>query len=243
VVAPTDGGGTVAFYADGSSTSLGSCGAQILSQAGASYQATCSTTTLAVGSHTLSATYSGDASYAGSSGSTNVSITEASAPNNPPPSGGAGGANGGGGSGGGSPGEKGGVLGNHIAKATSAQIATLLAGQLTPSGKAAKIAALVRRGGWAELFRALEAGTATIDWYELPKGATLARKNKARPVLVAAGHLTFSVAGTATLNVKLTSAGKRLLQHAKHVKLIAKGTLTPAGTAPITVTKTFIVKR
>jgi len=81
-----------------------------------------------------------------------------------------------------------------------------------------------------------------IDWYELPKGATLARKTKARLVLVAAGHLTFSVAGTETLNVKLTSAGKRLLKHVKHLKLTARGTFTPTGMAPITATKIFDVK-
>jgi hypothetical protein len=237
-VAPTDGGGTIAFYADGSSMPLSGCGAQTLSHAGASYQATCSTTTLAVGSHTLSAVYSGDASYAGSSGSANLSIDSV-----PEPTGGGSTIGSGGGSGGGSPGAKGGVLGNHSAKASAAQIAALLARQLTPSGRGAKIAALVRRGGWAELFRALEAGTAVIDWYELPKGATLAKKTKVRPELVAAGRLTFSAAGTATLNVKLTSTGKRLLKHANHLKLTAKGTFAPPGMTPIVATKTFVLKR
>jgi hypothetical protein len=240
VVAPTDGGGTVEFYADGSSTPISGCGAQTLSQAGASFQATCSTTGLAAGSHTVSAAYSGDASYAGSAGSTNLSVES-----RPESIGGGGGSTtgGGGNGGGGSPGAKGGVLGNHIAKASAAQIAALLAGQLTPSGRAAKIAVLVRRRGWAEPFRALEAGMAVIDWYELPKGATLARGTKVRPVLVATGHLAFSAARTETLNVKLTNAGERLLQHAKHLKLTAKGTFTPTGAAPITATKIFVVKR
>jgi Concanavalin A-like lectin/glucanases superfamily/Bacterial Ig-like domain (group 3)/IPT/TIG domain len=74
-VAPTDGGGSVAFYADGSTTPLGNCGAQALTLNGSAYQASCSTSSLALGSHALSATYSGDASYAGSSGGANVSIT------------------------------------------------------------------------------------------------------------------------------------------------------------------------
>ncbi len=74
-VAPTDGGGSVAFYADGSSTALSNCDAQALTPSGGAYQASCSTSSLALGSHALSATYSGDASYAGSSGATNVSIT------------------------------------------------------------------------------------------------------------------------------------------------------------------------
>ena len=75
VVTPTDGGGTVAFYADGSSTPISDCGAQTLSQVGASYQATCSTAGLPAGRRSLSATYSGDASYAESSGSANLSVS------------------------------------------------------------------------------------------------------------------------------------------------------------------------
>ncbi len=241
VVAPTDGGGTVAFYADGSSTPISDCGAQTLSQSGTSSQATCSTTGLAVGSHTLSAAYSGDASYAGSSGSANLSVSSPSEPSEP--TGGGSTTGSGGSSGGGSPGAKGGVLSYQIVHVTSTQIAAMLAGQLIPSGRAARIAALLKHGGWVVAFRALEAGTAMIGWYQLPQGAKLAKRTKVKPVLVAAGHLTFSVTGTATLNVKLTSAGKRLLQHARHLKLTAKGTFTPTGTAPVIATKTFVLKR
>jgi flagellar biosynthesis GTPase FlhF len=72
VVAPTDSGGSVAFYADGSSTPLANCGAQALTMTSG---ATCSTSSLLIGTHALSATYSGDASYAGSSGATSVTVT------------------------------------------------------------------------------------------------------------------------------------------------------------------------
>jgi hypothetical protein len=83
-----------------------------------------------------------------------------------------------------------------------------------------------------------------IDWNEFPRGATLAKqKTRVSPVLVATGRLTFSIAGTATLDVKLTSAGRRLLEHAKQLELTAKGTFTPTGTAPIAATKTFVLKR
>ncbi len=75
LVAPTDGGGSVAFYADGSATPLANCGAQALTTAAAGYQATCSTAALAIGGHTLKAVYSGDASYAESSGTTSISVT------------------------------------------------------------------------------------------------------------------------------------------------------------------------
>ena len=69
-VTPTDGGGTVAFYADGSATPISGCGTQLLTQAsGSTYTATCTTSSLAAGSHAIAASYSGDSNYAGSTGS------------------------------------------------------------------------------------------------------------------------------------------------------------------------------
>jgi Ca2+-binding RTX toxin-like protein len=63
---PTAGNTTMAFYADGSSTPLPGCGAVGLTSVGGSYQATCSTSGLAIGSHPIRAVYSGDAGYVGS---------------------------------------------------------------------------------------------------------------------------------------------------------------------------------
>ena len=156
---------------------------------------------------------------------------------------GGGGSGGGGGSSGGGSSGGGGVLGGRTVVVSSAQVATLLAGELTPSGKAAKIAALLKGGGFTVVFKALEAGTAVINWYQVPPGAKLAKKAKPKPVLVATGRRTFSAAGTATIKIKLTAAGKRLLKHAKKLKLTAKGTFTPTGKAPITATRTFVLKR
>jgi hypothetical protein len=128
-------------------------------------------------------------------------------------------------------------------KEAAALIPALLAGQLTPSGKKAKIAALLKSGGFTVAFKALEAGTVVINWYYLPPGAKLAKKAKPKPVLVASGKLTFSAAGTAKVKLKLTAAGKSLLKHAKKLKLTAKGTFTPTGKTPITASKTFVLKR
>jgi hypothetical protein len=66
---PTDGGGSVAFYADGSTTPISGCGARLLTFSTGTYQASCPTSTLGAGPHSISATYSGDTDYAGSSGS------------------------------------------------------------------------------------------------------------------------------------------------------------------------------
>ncbi|HST33224.1 MAG TPA: hypothetical protein VLJ80_06860 [Solirubrobacteraceae bacterium] len=126
---------------------------------------------------------------------------------------------------------------------TAAQIAALLAGGLVPSGKASKIAALLKHGGFAVKLSALEAGSATIDWYQLPPGAKLARHVKPKPVLVAAGHLRFAAAGTGPLKLKLTPAGKKLLKRAKRLKLTARGTFTPNGGTAVKATRRFLLKR
>jgi hypothetical protein len=125
---------------------------------------------------------------------------------------------------------------------SSARIAALLASEITPSGKASKIAALSRRGWFALAFKALEAGAAVVQWYQLPRGAMLARKSKAKPILVAAGQLDFSTAGTKTVKLRLTTAGKRLLRNAKRLKLIARGSFRPSGKSPIIVTRSFVLR-
>jgi hypothetical protein len=127
--------------------------------------------------------------------------------------------------------------------ATSVQIASLLTGEITPAGKTAKIAALLKSDVFSISFRALEAGTAVIGWYEVPSGAHLANRAKPKPVLVASGRQSFSAAGTATIKIKLTAAGRRLLKHARQLRLTAKGTFTPVGKAPIGTTKSFVLKR
>ena len=136
----------------------------------------------------------------------------------------------------------GGVLGSTAQHVSAEEIQVLLRTELTPNGKGAKIAALLKAGGWTITFRALEAGTAVIYWYRLPPGAKLARA-KAKPVLVAVGQASFAAAGTSKLKVKLTLAGKRLLRHGRSLKLTAKGVFTPSGEAPVTATKAFVLKR
>jgi streptogramin lyase len=124
-----------------------------------------------------------------------------------------------------------------------AQIAALLRRELVPAGKKARIATLLRLGGFTLTFKAPEAGKAVIDWYWLPPGAKLSRKSKAKPILVASGGMTFLAAGTRKMKINLTATGKRLLKNTTIVKLTAKGTFTPAGETPVTVTKGFVLKR
>lgn len=112
-----------------------------------------------------------------------------------------------------------------------------------PGGTAAKIVALLKSGGIVIPLKAPGAGTAVIDWYQVPLGARLAKKTNARPILVASGKLTFPGAGTARIRIKLTVAGKRLLKHAKQLTLTAEGIFTPIGSPLVSARRTFVLKR
>jgi hypothetical protein len=127
------------------------------------------------------------------------------------------------------------------ATVSGAQISALLQAEIMPLGKAASIRALLKAGGFAFLFRALEAGNAAVGWYQVPSGAHVAR-SRPKPVLVAQGQTSFAAAGTGTLTVKLTAAGRKLVKHAKHIRLTSKGSFTPTGRTPVTKITTFTLK-
>jgi len=74
LVDPTDGGGTVRFTSDGAT--IPGCGATGFgSGGGTTWQALCSTAALPAGDHTIVATYSGDTSYASSTGQSSISVS------------------------------------------------------------------------------------------------------------------------------------------------------------------------
>jgi hypothetical protein len=123
------------------------------------------------------------------------------------------------------------------------QIAALLSEELVPSGKLARISALLKHNGYGRAIKALEAGTVTIAWYRGPRGATLTSKGKRKSVLVASGRHVFAEPGSATIKIRLTSAGRRLLKHAKQLRLIARGTFTPVAQPPVAVLRRFTVRR
>jgi hypothetical protein len=117
---------------------------------------------------------------------------------------------------------------------TAARIRALLRAQITPRGQAARIGALLKCG-YRLPFRALTAGTAKVRWYLLRK--------RHQPVLIASGRHRFAAAGSATITVKLTAAGRRQLRRAKHLGLTAKGTFTPATAPPVTAARRFTLRR
>jgi hypothetical protein len=117
---------------------------------------------------------------------------------------------------------------------TAAQIRALLRAQIAPHGRAARIGALLAHG-YALRFRALTAGTAVVEWYRPQRGG--------KPVLIASGRRTFAAAGTATIAIELTAAGRKELLRAKHLVLAAQGTFTRAGAPAVTATRLFMLRR
>ncbi len=122
---------------------------------------------------------------------------------------------------------------------TPAQIKKSLSAALLPHGTSAKIAAVLRAGGYTVAFKALAGGTAEIHWYAVPPRAHLTTGTNPKAVLVATSKLTFRNASTRNMKLKLTPAGTRLLRHAKTIKLTASGAFTPTGKQPILATRTF----
>jgi hypothetical protein len=78
-----------------------------------------------------------------------------------------------------------------------------------------------------------------VQWDFFPPGAKLARHRKAKPVLVGAGTVMFSHAGTGSLAIRLTPAGKRLLRHGKRLRIEAKATFKSGHGAATSVVKEF----
>ena len=124
--------------------------------------------------------------------------------------------------------------------ALASQAKSALTEQLAPRGKGAKLASLRKAGGYIFSFSAPTAGTLTISWYVVPKGARLASAR--RPVLVATAAANASKPGSVKVDVKLTAKGKQLLRHAGSVTLTAKGSFTPLGKPAVITFKTFTIK-
>ncbi len=123
---------------------------------------------------------------------------------------------------------------------TEAQLRANLTMQLGIKGARIRIATLRKRGRYSYGFTALTAGTLAIDWYYLPPGVHLAA---AKPVLLAAGKVSFASAGTRVITLRLSALGRRLLRHHKRIKLTARGSFTPRGKRAIIASKSFKLTR
>jgi beta-galactosidase len=122
-----------------------------------------------------------------------------------------------------------------------ARVRRALAGVLTPKGASARIARLLKRGGYTFRFDAPSTGKLVIEWdYEPPRKR---HAKKPKPVRVAAGTASIRKAGRTSVKVRLTPRGRRLLKHAKREKLTARVSFTPIGRSTTTRSKLIELKR
>jgi hypothetical protein len=127
--------------------------------------------------------------------------------------------------------------------AHSAQIAASLAGQLVPPPQASTIAALLRRGSCPIRFKSLTAGVVSIRWYGTPRDVGSAAARPAQRSLLAAGRVRFAGPRRLTVEVALTPLGRRTLARHAPLQLTALGTFTPAGSEPVSATRSFTLAR
>ena len=125
-------------------------------------------------------------------------------------------------------------------EATAAVVASLKTTVPSPA-TAAKLASLLRTGGYAFSFTAPAPGVLSVSWYLVPKGAKLSAA--AKPVLVAAGGASPSRAGATKIVVRLNPAGRKLLRRRGAIRLTAKDTFTPSGESPVSETGTFLLRK
>lgn len=119
---------------------------------------------------------------------------------------------------------------------SAARLKASLRSQLAPHGAAARIGALLTTGHYRLSFKALRAGTVTIDSYHSPASG------HAKPVLLAAGKRTFSRSGTHAITITLTAAGRNLLRSVQRVALTARASATGPAER-VTASTTFTLKR
>ena len=124
---------------------------------------------------------------------------------------------------------------------STAHIRAGLVKQLAPRGKAARIASLLKKGGYTFRFRTLTAGRLEIDWDAVAR----VKRSKAnvKSARLAIGKARFAHAGLVKLTITLTKAGERMLKPARSLRLIAHGIYRPTGQPAVTATTKFTLRR
>jgi hypothetical protein len=129
----------------------------------------------------------------------------------------------------------------HTEEEALVALKSALRGALT--AKAPKLGALLKHGGFTLAFSSSEPGTLVIQWWQVPPGAHLAKKGRAKPVLVAQGEARFAGPGVGKVKVGLTRAGRRLLAHTSRLKLTNQARFTPTGQPAISAKGVLTLQR
>jgi hypothetical protein len=92
--------------------------------------------------------------------------------------------------------------------------------------KAPTIAALLKAGGENLSFTAPSAGLLSVEW--TTSGAHTA-SHQTKPVLIASASKSVAATGRSTIRLRLTAAGRKLLEHSRSLRLVETATFQPVG--------------
>ncbi len=133
-----------------------------------------------------------------------------------------------------------GVIGSRVTNtATIAALEAAIAKQLAPTGHKATIAQLLLNGGFKLTFSAPSKGTAKISWSYVPPMTKGAHKTARRSILIASGKHSFKALGKATIEIRLTAAGRRMLLGVSHLRVVATCVFAPPSGQSLTASKSF----
>lgn len=120
---------------------------------------------------------------------------------------------------------------------SAAQVRASVAKQLTPTGGAARIGAMLDRDGYTLRFKPPLNGKLIVTWYTASSG------NRVKPKLLARGQADFLDGHIGGIKIVLTSTGRNALATASSLKVTARATFTPIERAAVTTSRTFTLTR
>ena len=102
--------------------------------------------------------------------------------------------------------------------------------------KPARIAALLRHGGYTLSFVAPSAGRLAISW-------SVRSSHSKPPLQIATVTVVIHGRGRVTVKVVLTAKGRRLLRHSRRLTVIENASFTPSGGNPVRASRTIHLRR
>jgi len=111
---------------------------------------------------------------------------------------------------------------------------------LAVAGPKARIRALLEAGSFSATYTAPSAGKAEIVWRYMPRAKSAAKR---KAVVVARGTKKAAGAGKIKVKVRLTKAGRALIQRSKKVKLVAEISFKPRSGGKVTSKRSITLKR
>jgi hypothetical protein len=122
---------------------------------------------------------------------------------------------------------------------TAAEVLGVLRTQLARAQHRARISSLRKKGLYAFSVAAPVAGRLELVWYQALRGAYHSQSSK--PIVVATSTITFASAATQLVNLRLTSAGRRLIAHSSSLELTLKGVFVQPHGRPAAWLKTVVL--